>query len=112
MALTRNPTLTSVTQNVLDCRDLNHHWTHEWTLQAEDPDLVERVCSCPRCGTVRHELVSKGTGETINRRYAYPGDFHVLGARWTRRDYRKENIRRSLAPKPKARRARKEVAKV
>src|SRR5512141_3303803 len=97
--------LDEIPQNGLGCRDRNHHWQQEWTLETELQGQVERVCSCTRCTTTRTELIDTNTGDTLSRRYAYAFGFVNLappGTRWGRGDYRKENVRRALAPKPKA----------
>lgn len=103
--------LSDIPQHVLDCHDFMHQWVPEWTILGND-GLAERVATCQRCGANRFETIDPETGTTLRRRYRYAGEYMLpLGRHWDRADYRKENVRRALAPAPRARK-KKEVAHV
>jgi hypothetical protein len=49
---------------------------------------------CERCGTFKHEVWSRTTGQLLTRRYVHPFEYAPIGKGFNGADLRKELIKR------------------
>ena len=73
-------TLEDMPQAFLACRDMRHQWK-PFTAQINDAEgTVERNFRCPRCKTIRHDLLHLRDWTILGTSYTYPDGYLVKGA--------------------------------
>lgn len=96
------------------CRLVAHRWdivdTNDWTVDpAKLRFALPMQLRCDNCDMVRRDLVEKGTGDVISRRYIPPkGYYFARGETPTRAEFRKAWLDDQIAKVREERRARRQ----
>lgn len=72
------PRIAEMEPDYLLCRDLRHPWTPYNAKRDGKSKTITRVLVCPRCGTLRHDVMDY-FGFVLHQRYTYPKGYQVKG---------------------------------
>jgi hypothetical protein len=90
------PDLTGISQQHLVCRDLAHAWKWESDIVPKRIDRkvvsIERMLSCLRCGTIRHDTYSVPDFQRVKSQYTYPEHYLVPNSGHVRVSFVREEI--------------------
>lgn len=79
------------------CRATEHHWQSYHPLRKSRMGNAQSDV-CADCTTVRSLVISRATGEIIDRNYDYPDDYKIAGG-YTKSDFRKAWMQEVLGGK-------------
>jgi len=69
----------------LMCRDLRHPWQPYDAHRDGKRRTITRTLVCPRCGTLRHDVLDF-SGYVVSQRYEYPEGYQLKGGSMTAGD--------------------------
>jgi hypothetical protein len=70
--------LVDMEPDYLLCRDLRHPWQPYDAKRDSKSKTITRVLVCPRCGTLRHDVMDY-FGFVLSQRYTYPKGYKMPG---------------------------------